>query len=326
MGVFDATVAAAAANAAGGGRTSQRMVPPKPKQPAGAMLQRARSLAVGGRGQPSPQFPTKPLPVGVGPGQAPGIASMSGVQEGQAGPPGMFNHPGQQLGTPDAMDSGTAEGIRRMGGTPPIFAGGQQPGGPPVNSPLQAMDGGPGMFVPPGGGPGASGAPGPGDIPPGISGEMAANLGQIHGTPTPWTMGGSPDVRPTGQHPLNPAAGGGGMPPGMGMQGMQLPPELQQAVQAGRLDPQQAFDRAMQNRAGFRQRVMQAQQQGPPQMQRGIRNLSDVFRGGTTLGGGPGQMPLNTKPLPANGAGGVAQQGALAGTRGDGVPRGPFGY
>lgn len=279
-------------------RQMQAQPAAKPAKQPGAMLQRARSLTVGGGGQPSLQLPTKPLPMGGGPGQAPGIASMSGVQEGQAGPPEMFNHPGQQLGTPDAMDPGTAEGIRRMGGTPPIFADGQQPGGPPVNSPLQVMDGGPGMFVPPGGGPpGAPGAPGPGDIPPGMG----------------------PDMRPTGQHPLNPAAGGGGMPPGM-----QLPPQLQQAVQAGRMDPQQAFDRAMQNRAGFRQQVMQQQQQGPPQMQRGIRNLSDVFRGGS-FSAAPGQTPLNTKPLPANGAGGVAQQGPLAGG-GGGFRRGPFGY
>lgn len=309
-------------------RQMQAQPAAKPAKQPGAMLQRARSLAVGGGGQPSLQFPTKPLPMGGGPGQAPGIASMSGVQEGQAGPPGMFNHPGQQLGTPDAMDPGTAEGIRRMGGTPPIFAGGQQPGGPPMNSPLQVMDGAPGTFVPPGGAPDMTGgwagiarflAPG-GPAQPGANPDAVQAMGGENAIMQQMAgMNGRPDMRPTGQHPLNPAAGGGGMPPGM-----QLPPELQQAVQAGRLDPQQAFDRAMQNRAGFRQRVMQAQQQGPPQMQRGIRNLSDVFRGGTTLGGAPGQMPLNTKPLPANGVGGVALQGPLAG--GGGVPRGPFGY
>lgn len=274
-------------------RQMQAQPAAKPAKQPGAMIQRAQRLAVGG-GAPRP-VPSKPLPTAGPPG---GIGSEPEGDEAPtvnlAGHAPVFNTPGQQLGTPGAMDPGTAEGIRRMGGTPPIFAGGQQPGQPPGGG-LQVMDGSPGIFVPPGGPPGAPGAPGPGDIPPGMG----------------------PDMRPTGQHPLNPAAGAGGMPPGM-----QLPPQLQQAVQAGRLDPQQAFDRAMQNRAGFRQQVMQQQAQ-QPQMQRGIRNLSDVFRGGS-FSAAPGQMPLNTKPLPANGAGGVAQQGPLAG--GGGVSRGPFRY
>jgi hypothetical protein len=189
-----------------------------------------------------------------------------------AGHAPVFNAPGQQLGT--LGPGGPGPQNLQPPPSPPIFAGGQQPGMPP-SIPFPTMDGAPGAMPPPGAG---------------------------------------PDIRPTGQHPLNPAAGApDGLPPGM-----QLPPQLQQAVQAGRIDPQQAFDRAMQNRAGFRQQVM-AQQQPPPQQN--IRNLSDIYRRGLAT-----PAISWSKPLPSGDAGGMATLSGAAASGGIIPPGAGGGY
>lgn len=207
------------------------------KQP-GAMIEKARGMAVGGAMQKpgKPAMQTKPMV------RPPMKAD---------GPPPIPELKGPPMPMP--------------GQTPPIFGGEIPDQGP--QGPLQLMDGGAMM-------PGAA----PGGLPP--------EMDPMSGPSAPNMAGGG----------LNPGAGSAGLPPGM-----QLPPNLQAAVQAG-MDPQAAFDRAMQNRAGFRQRVQAAQQpQAPPPQQggrfngpRGIRNLSDVYRGGGAQPGG--QLP--TKPMP----------------------------
>ena len=155
--------------------------------------------------------------------------------------------------------------------TPPIF-GGQQPGGG-----LQIMDGG---AMVPGGNQTADMVGKPGDQPfqGGYGDSVESAMGNVM-TAMPPT---GPNMAGGG---LNHAASG--LPPGM-----QLPPQLQQAVQNG-MDPQTAFDRAMQNRAGFRNQVMAQQQGGASPNQPGsappgspqVRNLSDVYRGGGASGG-----------------------------------------
>lgn len=74
------------------------------------------------------------------------------------------------------------------------------------------------------------------------------------GQQSSWAGPGSAGGPAAGAPPSAPPPAGGGMP---------LPPRLQAQVDAGTLDPNAAFQRAFTNRAGFRDRAMQAVGQGP---------------------------------------------------------------
>ena len=114
---------------------------------------------------------------------------------------------------------------------------------------------------------------------------------------------------------------------------MPLPPNLQAQVAGGQMDYQTAFNRALQNRAGFRQRAMgqmgqggmpfaappgadmsrhsvgpgQPMPPGPPGGGFQIRGLGDIYGGG----------PMTT-------GGGTPAQGGFGG--GGGMQRGPWEY
>lgn len=183
--------------------------------------------------------------------------------------------------------------------TPPIFAGGQQPG-QPGRLPMPPMATEP-FHLPdqPAGGPPNTRFPlNPGAMPPVNAGPAQQPIGGGDMMPPP---GGPPpgglqsfDAAP-GMQAFQPGANGAptSLPPGM-----QLPPNLQAAVQNG-MDPQVAFDRAMQNRAQFRQNVMaQAGQQMPgappgPNMAGGGLNPGAGGATGSVPGGqpGPGRGP-----------------------------------
>lgn len=135
------------------------------------------------------------------PGGAPGIASMDGTQNGQAGPPGMFDHTGQQTGVQDPANAGNIDnaiqGLRQQLGASgptamPKQPGGLGSGGPigytgPNGSGVIPAPTGPGLKTPPGGwisvtGGGAGsggGEPPPGETPyqqvqrenPGLAGQ-----------------------------------------------------------------------------------------------------------------------------------------------------------
>lgn len=95
-----------------------------------------------------PDMSLSVLPNGMHPPNgAPGVASMDGIQGGQVGPPGMFNHPGQQLGTGDGPQelqggpggSNPLPGFQAAPGTIPLVGGQQSP-------PIMSLPGPSGKF------------------------------------------------------------------------------------------------------------------------------------------------------------------------------------
>lgn len=94
--------------------------------------------------------------------------------------------------------------------------------------------------------------------------------------------------------------------------GMQLPPKLQAMVKAG-MDPQVAFDRAFQNRAGFRDQMMSQLGQAMPGGAGG--RLGAVMPGsgaGTVTSGGVMNNPAMQKPMFSGPQGGGGDQMPMA--------------
>lgn len=102
------------------GQTPPIMDPAQKPTPAGEMQVKPAVLPELPASGPNVFHPTNPA--------AGGGSGMPTVDLPGHAP--VFNTPGQRLGTPGAMDPGTAEGIRRMGGTPPPGAPGT-PGAAP---------------------------------------------------------------------------------------------------------------------------------------------------------------------------------------------------
>jgi len=144
------------------------------------------------------------------PGGAPGIASTDGTQSGQAGPPGMFDHTGQQLGVQDPANAGDIDNaissLRAQLGT--------GTGGGSLKDPNANW----------------------------MSGEMRANLGQgLAGDPRQWSgsFGASPGTVPLGAGP-----GGGSGGPGSPNFGKPLPANGAAGVAAQPTNPYAALLRS----------------------------------------------------------------------------------
>lgn len=147
-----------------------------------------------------------------GPGSAPGIASMGGLQMGSSGPPGMFDHPGQQLGVQGPGDAGNIDNaissLRSQlgqagangspsGQTPPWI-----PPGAGVNGDLTSVRIPPGLNMSGNTGGPLGAMPGPSTkFPPVPSGNGNTTPGwSPFGSNGPSAAGGG---LPTGRHPIN---------------------------------------------------------------------------------------------------------------------------